>query len=120
MTVIPLLFFAAGTRRLPLCVLGLLQYLAPVLQFAVGVGIRHEKLPPAELVGFCLVWLALIVLTVDGLRNQRCVAPTGRQRRIDFCLSPLYSDKRLIGGPDWRGPSDMCPEVACQKSRVLR
>jgi chloramphenicol-sensitive protein RarD len=70
-TVIPLLFFAAGTRRLPLSVLGLLQYLAPVLQFAVGVGIRHESLPVAELVGFCLVWVALVVLTVDGLRNQR-------------------------------------------------
>jgi chloramphenicol-sensitive protein RarD len=70
-TVVPLLFFAAGTRRLPLSVVGLLQYLAPVLQFAVGVGIRHESLPPAELVGFCLVWLALIVLTVDGLRAQR-------------------------------------------------
>jgi chloramphenicol-sensitive protein RarD len=70
-TVIPLLFFAAGTRRLPLSILGLLQYLAPVLQFAVGVGIRHEKLPLAELVGFCLVWLALIVLTIDGLRHQQ-------------------------------------------------
>jgi chloramphenicol-sensitive protein RarD len=70
-TVIPLLFFAAGTRRLPLSVVGLLQYLAPVLQFSVGVGIRHESLPAAELVGFCLVWLALIVLTVDGLHSQR-------------------------------------------------
>jgi chloramphenicol-sensitive protein RarD len=70
-TVIPLLFFAAGTRRLPLSVVGLLQYLAPVLQFAVGVGIRHESLPTAELVGFCLVWLALIILTVDGVRGQR-------------------------------------------------
>jgi chloramphenicol-sensitive protein RarD len=70
-TVIPLLFFAAGTRRLPLSVVGLLQYLAPVLQFSVGVGIRHESLPAAEFAGFCLVWLALIVLTVDGLRSQR-------------------------------------------------
>ncbi len=69
-TVIPLLFFAASTRLLPLSILGLLQYLAPVLQFAVGVGIRHETLPVAELVGFCLVWLALIILTVDGLRSQ--------------------------------------------------
>jgi chloramphenicol-sensitive protein RarD len=51
-TVIPLLFFAASTRRLPLSILGLLQYLAPVLQFAVGVGIRHEPLPAAELAGF--------------------------------------------------------------------
>jgi chloramphenicol-sensitive protein RarD len=70
-TVVPLLFFAAGTRRLPLSVVGLLQYLAPVLQFAVGVGIRHESLPATEFLGFCLVWLALIVLTVDGLRSQR-------------------------------------------------
>lgn len=70
-TVIPLLMFAAGTRRLPLSVVGLLQFLTPVLQFAVGVGIRHEPLPTAELVGFCLVWLALIVLAVDGVRSQR-------------------------------------------------
>jgi chloramphenicol-sensitive protein RarD len=73
-TVIPLLLFAAATRRLPLSVIGLLQYLAPVLQFAVGVGIRHEKLPPAEWAGFALVWVALVVLTVDGLRSQRSAA----------------------------------------------
>jgi chloramphenicol-sensitive protein RarD len=69
--VIPLLLFAAATRRLPLSVLGLLQYLAPVLQFAVGVGIRHEQLPPAQWIGFGLVWVALVVLAVDGLRSQR-------------------------------------------------
>jgi chloramphenicol-sensitive protein RarD len=70
-TAVPLLLFAASTRRLPLSVIGLLQYLAPVLQFSVGVGIRHEPLPPAELAGFVLVWIALIMLTVDGLRSQR-------------------------------------------------
>jgi chloramphenicol-sensitive protein RarD len=70
-TVVPLLLFAASTRLLPLSILGLLQYLAPVLQFSVGIGIRHESLPPAELAGFCLVWLALIILTIDGLRSQR-------------------------------------------------
>ncbi len=74
-TVIPLLLFASGTRRLPLSVIGLLQYLAPVLQFAVGVGIRHENVPGAELVGFGLVWVALVVLGVDGVRHQRA----GRQ-----------------------------------------
>ncbi|HEV7193275.1 MAG TPA: EamA family transporter RarD [Jatrophihabitantaceae bacterium] len=77
-TVIPLLFFAAGTRRLPLSVLGLLQYLAPVLQFAVGVGIRHESTPAAELVGFGLVWVALTLLTVDGLRAQRSAVHAAR------------------------------------------
>ncbi|WP_375477300.1 EamA family transporter RarD [uncultured Jatrophihabitans sp.] len=70
-TVVPLLLFASGTRRLPLSVIGLLQYMTPVLQFAVGVGIRHEKLPAAELAGFCLVWVALVLLAVDGLRQSR-------------------------------------------------
>ena len=70
-TVIPLLCFAVGARLLPLSAIGLLQFLTPVLQFSVGVGIRHEKLPTAELIGFCLVWVALAVLSVDGLRAQR-------------------------------------------------
>lgn len=70
-TAIPLLFFAAATRRLPLSVVGLVQYLAPVLQFAVGVGIDHEAMPTGRWVGFGLVWIALIVLTVDGVRSQR-------------------------------------------------
>ncbi len=70
-TVVPLLLFAASTRLLPLSILGLLQYLAPVLQFSLGVGVRHESLPPAELAGFCLVWLALIILTINGLRSRR-------------------------------------------------
>ena len=70
-TAVPLLFFGAATRRLPLTTLGLIQYLAPVLQFAVGIGIKHEALPPARLAGFALVWLALIVLSADGLRQSR-------------------------------------------------
>ena len=74
-TAVPLLLFAAGTRRLPLSVVGLLQFLTPMMQFAVGVGIRHEPLPTAELIGFALVWVALIVLSVDGLRAQRRTPP---------------------------------------------
>ena len=70
-TAIPLLLFAAGARRLPLTVLGLLQYLAPVLQFAVGVAVRHEPMPPARIIGFGLVWLALIILTIDAVRTQQ-------------------------------------------------
>jgi chloramphenicol-sensitive protein RarD len=77
-TAIPLLLFGAGARRLPLTSMGLLQYLTPVLQFAVGVGIRHEPLPPARLAGFALVWIALLVLTADALRRQR--RPAKEQR----------------------------------------
>jgi chloramphenicol-sensitive protein RarD len=72
-TAVPLLLFASGTTRLPLSVMGMLQFLTPILQFAVGVWIRHEDLPTAELIGFCLVWAALIVLTVDGFRHRGTV-----------------------------------------------
>ncbi len=75
-TAVPLLLFAAATTRLPLSMLGLLQYLAPVLQFSMGVFVRHESVPFTEYVGFCLVWLALTVLVVDGLRAQRRRAGT--------------------------------------------
>jgi chloramphenicol-sensitive protein RarD len=70
-TAVPLLFFAAAAIRLPLSSLGLLQYLAPVFQFLIGVLVAHEPLPPARLAGFALVWFALVVLTVDGLRYSR-------------------------------------------------
>lgn len=70
-TLIPLLLFAGAASRVPLSTLGLLQYLAPTLQFAIGVTIRDEPLPPERLAGFALVWVALVVLTVDGIRRQR-------------------------------------------------
>jgi chloramphenicol-sensitive protein RarD len=84
-TAIPLLFFAAATRRLPLSTVGLLQYLAPVLQFAVGVGIDHEPMPPARWAGFSLVWMALVVLSVDGIRSRRrrpAVEPAERESAL--------------------------------------
>lgn len=70
-TAVPLLAFGAAARRLPLTTMGLLQYLAPMLQFAVGVGIRHEPMPLARLLGFVLVWVALVVLTADALSRRR-------------------------------------------------
>jgi chloramphenicol-sensitive protein RarD len=64
-TAVPLLLFAAAARRLPLVYLGLTQYLAPVLQFVVGVFVLGENMPPARWIGFGLVWVALTILTVD-------------------------------------------------------
>ncbi|HEX4580117.1 MAG TPA: EamA family transporter RarD [Candidatus Dormibacteraeota bacterium] len=72
-TAVPLLFFAGAATRLPLSTLGLLQYLAPVMQFAIGVLVRGEPLPLARLAGFSLVWLALAILTTDALRHRRTV-----------------------------------------------
>jgi chloramphenicol-sensitive protein RarD len=77
-TAVPLLFFAAASRRLPLTTMGLVQYLAPVLQFLAGVVILQEPMPPERWLGFALVWLALIVLTIDMIvagRAQRRLNP---------------------------------------------
>jgi chloramphenicol-sensitive protein RarD len=70
-TVIPLLFFAGAANRIPLSAIGLLQYLAPIFQLAIGVLVFREPMPPARLVGFALVWLALGVFTWDGIRYVR-------------------------------------------------
>lgn len=70
-TAVPLLLFGAAARRLPLSVVGLLQYAAPTMQFLVGVLVFHEEMPPARWAGFALVWVALVVLTTDGLRTGR-------------------------------------------------
>ena len=56
--------------------IGILQYVAPILQLAVGVLILHEPMPPARLAGFALVWLALIFFTVDALRQRTAAGAT--------------------------------------------
>ena len=70
-TAIPLLFFSAAVTRVPLTVIGMLQYLAPVLQFLVGLLIVGEAMPAARWVGFGLVWTAITILSIDGLRSAR-------------------------------------------------
>ncbi|MFI9720294.1 EamA family transporter RarD [Streptomyces sp. NPDC052396] len=70
-TAVPLIAFGAAAVRLPLSVMGMLQYLAPVFQFALGLLVFHEAMPAERWAGFALVWLALALLTWDGLRAGR-------------------------------------------------
>ncbi|MER5987173.1 EamA family transporter RarD [Streptomyces sp. NPDC001787] len=70
-TAVPLVCFGAAAIRVPLSTLGLLQYLAPVFQFALGIVYFHEEMPPERWAGFALVWLALSLLTWDALRTAR-------------------------------------------------
>ena len=70
-TAVPLLLFAGAARRLPLTTIGLTQYLTPIMQFLIGVLLLHESMPPARLIGFVLVWIALIVLTIDRFWASR-------------------------------------------------
>nr|WP_308423482.1 EamA family transporter RarD [Agromyces bauzanensis] len=75
-TAVPLLLFAAASRRLPLISMGFIQYFAPFIQFLVGVVVLGEPMPLERWIGFALVWLALIVLTFDLVRGVRATRRT--------------------------------------------
>jgi len=77
-TAVPLLLFASAARRLPLTVLGLTQYLAPILQFVIGVFVLKESMPPARWWGFGLVWIAVTILSIDMFRAQRATRSAAR------------------------------------------
>jgi chloramphenicol-sensitive protein RarD len=77
-TVVPLLFFASASRRLPLVYMGFIQYFAPFIQFFVGVVILHEAMPVERWVGFAIVWLSLLILTVDMI-----IAARGTRRALN-------------------------------------
>ncbi|MBW3647067.1 MAG: EamA family transporter RarD [Actinobacteria bacterium] len=70
-TAVPLLLFGAAASRVPLTTLGVLQYLAPTMQFLLGVTLFDEPLPIAKLLGFVLVWIGLALFTVDLVRHHR-------------------------------------------------
>lgn len=80
-TAVPLLFFGASARRLPMTTIGLLQYFAPVLQFIVALTVFKEAMTTDRWIGFGVVWLALLVLTVDMLRAARKNAVSRKQAR---------------------------------------
>jgi chloramphenicol-sensitive protein RarD len=70
-TAIPLTLYAAGARRIPLSLLGILQYIAPIGQFLAGVLFYNEPFPPYKQVGFAIIWLALLIFTSEGLWMRR-------------------------------------------------
>jgi chloramphenicol-sensitive protein RarD len=72
-TAIPLLLFNGATTRLPFTIIGLLQYITPTLQFAIGVWVLHEDMPAARWIGFVIIWIALVVLATDLFRSNRAI-----------------------------------------------
>jgi chloramphenicol-sensitive protein RarD len=70
-TSIPLLMFASAARQIPLTMIGVLQYIAPTLQFLIGVFLYHEPFDQSHLIGFSLVWLALIIFWVENYLGHR-------------------------------------------------
>jgi chloramphenicol-sensitive protein RarD len=82
-TAVPLICFGGAAIRVPLVTLGLLQYLTPTLQFLLGVFYFHEDMPAGRWIGFVLVWIALVIFTVDSVRHQR----RGVRRATDVATS---------------------------------
>lgn len=72
-TAIPLLLFNGATNRLPLTLIGLLQYITPTIQFCIGVWYYREDMPAARWAGFLIIWVALITLAIDLVRSSRSV-----------------------------------------------
>ncbi|HRY88722.1 MAG TPA: EamA family transporter RarD [Rubrivivax sp.] len=74
LTALPLLLFAAGARRLPLATVGLLQYLSPSIQLALGIWVFGEPFSRSRLAGFACIWAALALYSLDGWRRSRAAA----------------------------------------------
>jgi chloramphenicol-sensitive protein RarD len=70
-TAVPLLLFGSAARLIPLSLLGLLQYVAPTCQFLLGVVIYQEPFPTTRLVGFVIIWFALVLFWLEGFHNNR-------------------------------------------------
>ena len=68
-TAVPLLLFAAGTRRVPLSVVGMGQYIAPTIQFLLAWAVFHEQIPPARWAAMVLVWIAVAIFVADAVRE---------------------------------------------------
>ncbi|AZG43654.1 EamA family transporter RarD [Gordonia insulae] len=86
-TAAPLMLFAAGARRVPLTVLGIAQFITPIMQLVIGVWVLDEPMPPERWIGFAIVWLALGVFTLDSVvaarrrRAERRAVPPSRSAR---------------------------------------
>jgi chloramphenicol-sensitive protein RarD len=80
-TALPLIWFAYGARRIPLSMVGILQYIAPSLQLLVAVLVFGEPFTHTHLVGFACIWAALAIYAVDGLYRlrYRMAAPAADQ-----------------------------------------
>ena len=72
-TAVPLLLFSAGTRSIPLTMVGLLQYITPTMQFLLGVFVYGEPFTFERLIGFCIIWIGLMLFTLEGVLSRRKV-----------------------------------------------
>jgi chloramphenicol-sensitive protein RarD len=90
-TSLPLLCFGAAATRLPMSTLGVMQYLAPTIQFFLGIWVFHEPLPVSRLIGFTIIWLAIAIFTAAALHGQRRPHAT-----TSSAASPATPSRRIL------------------------
>lgn len=95
-TAIPLILFGAATRRVPLSWVGLMQYVTPTIQFILGITVLGEQMPLARWIGFIIIWIAVVMLTVDMLRATQAQ----RRREIRKANRPESPPPATTGAPD--------------------
>ncbi len=76
MSAIPLLLFAAGARRIPLSLLGIVQYVTPTIQLLLGVLVYRETFGLVKLVGYGAIWAALVIYAAEGVWRARGAVPS--------------------------------------------
>ncbi|CAK4706535.1 unnamed protein product [Aphanomyces euteiches] len=101
-TVVPVLLFAYGAPMVSFTVLGLLQYMTPVMNFLFGVVVYHESFSKVKLIGFIFVWLALLVFAMEGFWNEKRAvpapaAPLNDMTSDDLVKTPLPEDTSSVG-----------------------
>ena len=74
LTALPLIAFSFAVRRVPLSTIGLMQYIAPTMQFLIGVFVFHEVFDRDRAIGFVVIWIALAIFAFDSLRRARRTA----------------------------------------------
>ena len=86
-TVVPLLLFAAAAKKVPLTVIGLMQYINPAMQFLIAWQLFGENVSAGRLFGFAWIWAALVLVATDEVRSKRPVNGTQSRRRESFVRS---------------------------------
>jgi chloramphenicol-sensitive protein RarD len=71
LTALPLIFFGAAAIRVPLVWMGVMQYIAPTIQFTIGITVFNEELSTTKVIGFLIVWLALVIFTTDAWKANQ-------------------------------------------------
>ncbi|MEU3018397.1 MULTISPECIES: EamA family transporter RarD [unclassified Nocardiopsis] len=78
-TALPLLLFGMAARRVPLSVIGMLQFIAPTMMFVIGWLVQGEEMPPSRWIGFVFVWLAVCVFAFDQVRSSLARSARARE-----------------------------------------